>query len=97
MNGSVSSVILWCAITLLRSCEQNRLFDQGKEARQVVSFTLQDKTKTERKFRRGAVAHRLEQAAHNHLVEGSIPSSPTIVNTGLLIGIYYGGGRDGVE
>ncbi len=25
----------------------------------------------------GAVAHRLEQAAHNHLVEGSIPSSPT--------------------
>lgn len=26
----------------------------------------------------GAVAHRLEQAAHNHLVDGSIPSSPTI-------------------
>lgn len=25
----------------------------------------------------GAVAHRLEQAAHNHLVDGSIPSSPT--------------------
>ena len=28
--------------------------------------------------RDGAVAHRLEQAAHNHLVDGSIPSSPTI-------------------
>ena len=26
----------------------------------------------------GAVAHRLEQAAHNHLVDGSIPSSPTM-------------------
>jgi hypothetical protein len=25
----------------------------------------------------GAVAHRLEQAAHNHLVVGSIPTSPT--------------------
>ncbi len=29
-------------------------------------------------IRHGAVAHRLEQAAHNHLVDGSIPSSPTI-------------------
>ena len=27
--------------------------------------------------RRGAVAHRSEQAAHNHLVDGSTPSSPT--------------------
>lgn len=26
----------------------------------------------------GAVAHRSEQAAHNHLVDGSTPSSPTI-------------------
>jgi hypothetical protein len=26
----------------------------------------------------GGVAHRLEQAAHNHLVDGSIPSAPTI-------------------
>lgn len=28
-------------------------------------------------YSHGAVAHRLEQAAHNHLVDGSIPSSPT--------------------
>lgn len=26
----------------------------------------------------GGVAHRLEQAAHNHLVGGSIPPTPTI-------------------
>jgi hypothetical protein len=32
---------------------------------------------TERRFRRGGVAHRLEQAAHNHLVVGSIPTTPT--------------------
>lgn len=25
----------------------------------------------------GGVAHRLEQAAHNHLVVGSIPTAPT--------------------
>ena len=25
----------------------------------------------------GGVAHRLEQAAHNHLVVGSIPTTPT--------------------
>lgn len=25
----------------------------------------------------GGVAHRLEQAAHNHLVAGSIPAAPT--------------------
>ncbi len=31
----------------------------------------------------GAVAHRLEQAAHNHLVVGSIPTSPTIEIPGL--------------
>lgn len=28
----------------------------------------------------GGVAHRLEQAAHNRLVDGSIPSTPTISN-----------------
>lgn len=28
----------------------------------------------------GGVAHRLEQAAHNHLVVGSIPTAPTKIN-----------------
>lgn len=37
----------------------------------------------------GAVAHRLEQVAHNHLVEGPIPSSPTIVyNIPLFRGFF---------
>ncbi len=30
----------------------------------------------------GGVAHRLEQAAHNHLVVGSIPTAPTKENAG---------------
>ena len=38
----------------------------------------------------GAVAHRLEQAAHNHLVVGSIPTSPTIETAGLLACCFYG-------
>ena len=29
----------------------------------------------------GGVAHRLEQAAHNHLVVGSIPTAPTRINS----------------
>ncbi len=29
----------------------------------------------------GGVAHRLEQAAHNRLVVGSIPTSPTTILT----------------
>lgn len=32
----------------------------------------------------GGVAHRLEQAAHNHLVVGSIPTAPTKVSFILL-------------
>ena len=28
----------------------------------------------------GGVAHRLEQAAHNHLVVGSIPTAPTRIH-----------------
>ena len=38
-------------------------------------------------FTDGAVAHRLEQAAHNHLVEGSIPSSPTTEPEQMAISI----------
>lgn len=32
---------------------------------------------TRKRFFDGGVAHRLEQAAHNHLVVGSIPTTPT--------------------
>lgn len=37
---------------------------------------------------RGAVAQRLEQRAHNLLVEGSIPSSPTKNTPFLVIGVF---------
>lgn len=43
---------------------------------------------------RGAVAHRLEQAAHNHLVVGSIPTSPTKVNGRPLVSAFYFGEFD---
>jgi len=33
----------------------------------------------------GGVAHRLEQAAHNHLVDGSIPSTPTRRKSKILL------------
>jgi hypothetical protein len=41
----------------------------------------------------GAVAHRLEQAAHNHLVDGSIPSSPTIEKSRPLASAFFYGDR----
>lgn len=38
----------------------------------------------------GGVAHRLEQAAHNHLVVGSIPTAPTkILLQYLCIGVFF--------
>ena len=41
-------------------------------------------------LRVGAVAHRLEQAAHNHLVAGSIPASPTRFYIGSRAFIFLG-------
>lgn len=37
----------------------------------------------------GGVAHRLEQAAHNHLVVGSIPTTPTIEMITAYLGCFY--------
>ncbi len=36
----------------------------------------------------GGVAHRLEQAAHNHLVVGSIPTTPTNESAPQLCGAF---------
>ncbi len=44
-------------------------------------------------LRAGGVAHRLEQAAHNHLVVGSIPTTPTNqnINNHHLRWLFYNG------